>query len=93
MLNIASNTIDKIGNAGILGTPLQAFCFVNGFPMSLDGEKVASHYPYVPPHVSSTMQATSICTHVNGIRVVRKFDLSTCGDDLSIVTNQFCFSD
>ena len=59
----------------------QSRVFVNGSPMSVVGDSVASHLPcpLVPVHCAPTMAAGSSRVFIDNIAVVRAGDAASCG--------------
>ena len=66
---------------GTITGQLQARVYVEGSPMSVVGDSVASHAPCPVPasHCAATMAAGSSRVFIDGIAVVRAGDVATCG--------------
>lgn len=85
---IAVNSLSKAGG-GTLGTPLQTFCTINGYSISLLNEYVSPH-THGDSTYSSNIVTASLCVKINNIGIVRNNDLASCNHGVSINGPVFC---
>lgn len=87
MLSIIRNGLDYAGG-GLIGTPQQSFCFIDGVSISMINEKVADH----GLHTNVKMGQCSNVVKINNIGICRVGDEASCGDK-AVGGSNFCFSD
>ncbi len=69
--------VDLVGSGIIIG-PGNTTVKINGSPVSVIGDAVASHG--TGPHVAATLVVGSTTVFAGGIGVVRAGDAASCGD-------------
>lgn len=84
---IIRDSLDSAGG-GIIGTPQQTFCLIDGVPIAMLNEKVADH----GTHINVKMGQSSIVVKINNIGICRAGDQASCGD-YAVGGSNFCFSD
>lgn len=77
MRNVARVGVDTAGGGLITGPGIPTVT-VNGSPISVFGDSVASHGPYA--HAAAWISTVGSMVTVNGLHVVASGDLATCGD-------------
>lgn len=82
-----SNSIALVGVSSAGGTitgPGSSTVFLDGKPISLNGDKVMPHSPSKTPHSGSpTVIASTSSVFIEGKQVVRTGDSATCGHSVS----------
>ena len=76
---VARVGVDSAG--GVITGPGESTVLVNGSPVSLIGDAVASHG--TSPHDSATIVSGSSTVRAGGVGVVRVGDSASCGDTVS----------